>query len=69
VDAISRVARQPSVHLGYFVGAIVIHDQVDREAAREIDVDVMEKSQKLLMPVPSVAVADRHSTRHIQGRE
>jgi hypothetical protein len=39
------------------------------ETGRETGVDVVEEPQELLMPVPSVAVADRDSAGHIQGRK
>jgi hypothetical protein len=39
------------------------------ETAGEMVVDVVEKSQKFLMPMPSVAIADGDSAGHVQSRE
>ena len=48
------MARQPRSHLADLVRAIVVHHQVDFKTAWEVRVDVVEESQKLLVPVPSV---------------
>jgi hypothetical protein len=61
VDVISGVARQPRSHLGDLVSSIVVHHQVHVKAAWQIRVDLVEKPQELLMPVPPVATADRHA--------
>jgi hypothetical protein len=42
---------------------------MDLKTAREIRVDVVEESRELLVPVPSVAIADGDSACHIQRRE
>jgi hypothetical protein len=42
---------------------------VDVKAAGKIRVDIVEKPQELLMPMPSQANADRDAAGHILGRE
>src|SRR5262249_4880856 len=69
VDVIARVARPPRSYLRHLVGSVVIHHQTDVKAAGQIRFDVLEKSQKLLMPVPPVATADRYAAGNIHGRE
>jgi hypothetical protein len=39
------------------------------ETAGEMVVDVVEKSQELLMPMPSVAIADGDSAGHVRSRK
>jgi hypothetical protein len=50
VNVIARIARQPRSHLGDLVGSVVV--QVDVKATGKIRVDVVEKPQELLMPMP-----------------
>lgn len=42
---------------------------MDVEPGGEIHVDIVGKSQELLMPMPSVAIGDRHAARHIHSRK
>jgi hypothetical protein len=69
VNVISRVARQPGSHLGYLVGSVVVHHQVNVKAAGEIGVNVIEEPQELLMAVPSVATANIDYADNIQSRK
>jgi len=39
------------------------------QPAREIAIDIVEKSQEFLMAVSSIAIADGDAPRHIQGRK
>jgi hypothetical protein len=45
--------------------AIVVHHQMNFKATGKVRIDVVEKSQELLLPVPPVALTDRHSAGHI----
>jgi hypothetical protein len=39
------------------------------QSAREIRIDIVEKSQKFLMAMSSIAIADGNAAGHIQGRK
>jgi hypothetical protein len=49
------MASQPIPHLQVPVGAVVVQDQVQRLARRELPVQPFEETEELLMPVPLVA--------------
>ena len=55
VDVITRTGRQPLFDLGMFVRGIVIDDQMEIQILRDVLVDVVEKLEKLLMPVSGLA--------------
>ena len=42
---------QPGSHLRMFMGPIVVHDEMEIEAGLSFDVDLLEKPDKLLMPM------------------
>jgi len=69
VDVITRVSCQPCSHLFHLVRTVVVQHQVDVQATGEVRIDVIEKPQKLLMPVLPVTIADVDSAGHIQRRE
>ena len=69
VDMITRMAREPSLYLTHLVRAIVVHYQVNLETAGEIGVDIVEKPQEFLMPVPAIATAYGDPAGYIQGRK
>lgn len=48
---------------------VVVHDQMDVYAGGELLVDLLEKPQELLMPMPTVAGADGHSGSDIHSRK
>jgi hypothetical protein len=49
------MASQPLPHLQVPVGAVVVQDQVQRLAKRELPVQPLEEAEELLMSVPFVA--------------
>ena len=69
VDVIAGVACQPLSHFAHLVRTVVVHDQVNVKATREILLDLIEKTQELLMAVASVAIADGDAACHVHGRE
>jgi hypothetical protein len=58
---VTRVPRQPGPHLVDLVGSVVVHYHVDLKPAGQIRVDFVEELEELLMPVASIAAADRHA--------
>lgn len=58
MNLITRVTRKPAPYLIDFVRAVVIDHQMHVEAARNNFVDLIEKAQKLLMPVSPVTTAE-----------
>ena len=53
-----RPAGEPRFDLGCLVGCVVIHDDMNIEAFRDLGVDLFEKLQELDRPVTLVAFAD-----------
>src|SRR5712692_2553891 len=69
MNVIPRMPCQPAAHLGDLVRAVVVHYQVHFNTGRKIGLDLIEKPQEFLMPVPPVARADGHSGSHIHCRK
>lgn len=69
VDVIAGPQAQPGTDLRMFMRGIVIDDEMDRQVARHTGVDVAQEREKLLMAMPSPALADDRSGSHIQGGE
>ena len=65
----SGVAFQPRVDAGMFVRPLVVDDEVQVQIEWRLDVDELEKPNKLLMPVARQAVADDLAVEHAEGRE
>src|SRR3970040_1151620 len=65
----SGVAFQPRVDAGMFVRPIVVDAEVQVQIEWRLDVDELEKPNKLLMPVARQAVADDLAVEHAEGRE
>src|SRR5882757_10475746 len=49
---------QPRLHFLVLVGAVVIHDQMERNIAAKLLIEPAQELQKLLMPVALMAFAD-----------
>src|SRR5512133_1122301 len=54
VNVIARVSRQPTSNFGDLVCAVVVHDQMHVQLSWKISLDLGEKPQELLMPVPPI---------------
>lgn len=65
----ARMATEPGFHSRVFVGAIVVHDQMEIEHVGCLGVDLLEKSNELLMPMTRHAVADNLAVEHVQCRK
>lgn len=61
------MASQPFPHLRVHVGAVVVHDQVQRLAGRGVPVQPLDEAEELLMPVPLVAFPNYLSFGDLEG--
>ncbi len=66
---VTRMAWQPGLHLANLVRAVVVHHQVNFEAARQAGVNLVQKAKELLMPVATVTAADGDAAGHAHGRK
>ncbi len=66
VDVIMEPGGQPSFNLGMFVRGIVVDDQMEIQILRDVLVDVVEKLEKLLMPVSGLAHGGYLTRNHVQ---
>src|SRR5260370_31167888 len=69
MNVIAGVSRQPTANLGDLVGTVIVHHQMHVQPGGKIVLDLIEKSQELLMPVPAVAIADSHAGCYIHSRK
>ena len=63
------MAGQPVLDFRGLVRAVVVADQVDVQAARDVLVDPLEELQELLVPVAAVQLADHGAVGDIEGGE
>src|SRR5712671_735086 len=61
--------RQPSPHLGVLVGGVVVEDDMDDFAGRDLRLDGVEEPDELLMAVALHAAADHVALEHIESGE
>lgn len=66
MDVEARPLRQPKTYPRMLVGSVVVDDQRDIEVCGHGLVDALEKTKKLLMPVPPPALSQYHSGGNIQ---
>lgn len=64
-----RMLFQPSLNLGRFVGAIVVHYQVQIQFLWELRIQSFEEIEKFLMPMAGVTLAEHLACRPLQGRK
>jgi hypothetical protein len=65
----ARMARQPSQHLGMFMGGVVIEDDVDRLVGGNLAFNGIEKADEFDMAVALHAAADDVAVEHAEGGE
>ena len=63
------MARQPGQYRGMFVGGVVVEDDVDRLAGRDVAFDGIEKADEFDMAVTLHAAADDGAVEHAEGGE
>ena len=61
------MAGQPALDADVAVGAIVVEDQVQGFPVGKLGIELLEKLQELLMPVPGIALADHPAFDDLQG--
>src|SRR5215467_10551831 len=69
VNVIARMACQPVPDLFDLVCAVVIHDEMHVQAGRKVVLNLVQKTQELLVTMPPVARADGHAGSYIHCRE
>jgi hypothetical protein len=65
----ARMASNPGVNARLLEGPIIIHDQVQVQLGRGLSVDLLEKANKLLMPLLRHAVPDDRTIEGTMNRE
>jgi hypothetical protein len=67
VNVVPRVSRQPVPDFTDFMRAIIVHHQMYVHPQWKILVDLVEKLQEFLVPMPPVAGADGYSRSYIHS--
>ena len=49
---------EPALDFDVFMGAVIVHDEVDIEVRGHVGVDVLQEAEELLMTVPSLALGE-----------
>ncbi|MGY3533224.1 hypothetical protein ACVILK_003191 [Bradyrhizobium embrapense] len=67
VDTVVRPASEPRIDLGYLVGGVVVHDDLDIEPFRDLNIDLFEKLPELDRSVASrpVTTIRQESAGHL----
>src|SRR3974377_635111 len=65
----ARMACKPPLHGRRFVGAVVVHDQMNIELLRHALVNGAQKLQELMAAMAPMQLADHLASGHIQRRE
>ncbi len=61
------MALEPSAHPGVFVGGVVVEDDVDGLAGRNLRLDGVEEANELLMAMPLHVLADNGAVEDVEG--
>ncbi len=69
MDVEAGVAGQPVLDFRGLVRAVVVADQVDVQAARDVLVDPLQEFQELLVAVAAVQLADHGAVGDVEGGE
>src|SRR5215469_9969545 len=65
----TRIARQPGRHFGMLVGGIVVEDNVDQLAGRDLALDGIEEADEFAMPVALHAATNDGAVEHTERGE
>ena len=60
---------EPALDFDVFMGAVIVHDEVDIEVRGHVGVDVLQEAEELLMTVPSLALGEHLAGGHVEGGE
>src|SRR5262249_27921845 len=63
------MACEPFEHLGMLVGGVVVEDDMDRLAGRDLGLDGVQEADELLMAMALYASADDAAVEHVEGGE
>ena len=63
----ARMTRQPRPDFGMLVAAVIVEDDMNQLAGRDVALEAVEKAQKLLVPVALHALPDDTAVEHVQG--
>jgi len=69
VEGPARMTRQPGHYFGMFVGSIVVEDDVDELASRDLALDGIEKADKFEVAVALHAAADHRAVEQTERGE
>src|ERR1700751_3990327 len=61
------MAVELSPHLGVFLAAVIVEDDMDDFAGRDLGLDRIEKTDEFLVPVAPHAAADHPAFEYIEG--
>ena len=65
----SWMSLEPRFHMRVLVGRVIVHDDVQIEFGRGFDIDLLEETGELLMPMARHAVLDHLAVEHAEGRK
>ena len=60
------MAFEPALDPGMLVRAVIVHDQMQLDLPWKLLVELFEKFQKLLVPMPRIALTDHFALHHFQ---
>ncbi len=60
------MALEPGPELGVLVAAVIVEDDVDDLAGRDLSLDRVQKTNEFLMPVTLHAAADDLAVEHVE---
>ena len=69
VEGEARVPVEPGAHLGVLVGGVVVEDDVDGLARRNLGVDGVEEADELLVAMAGHVTADDGAVEHVERGE
>src|SRR6266705_303965 len=69
MEMVALALSEPLLHLGMFVRAVVVHDQMNLPPTRSLPIDALHKVQKLLMPMSRQAATDDGALQDIERGE
>jgi len=69
VENPARMARQPGRYFGMFVGGVVVEDDVEELARRDLALDGIEKADEFDVAVALHAAANHGAVKHAERGE
>jgi hypothetical protein len=69
VDVEARMARKPPPDLGMLKSAVIVCDDAHLEVSRDIGVGLLQKAEKLLVPVPCLTLGYDLAIGNIESSE